>query len=1152
MSEKIFIGNSTLHTEGKEINGSFVDINNERFYKISNFDQMPDFFMSIVSAYDHWMFISSNGALSAGRKNKEYSLFPYYTDDKIHDSADITGSKTIIFVEKDSKQHLWEPFSQKYEHLWNIQRNLYKNVFGNRVLFEEINTDLDLIFRYEWQAGKDLGFVRRAEIKNIAAETLNVNILDGIQNVLPAFVNSDMQTRYSTLVDAYKKNELTDSGIGIYYLSSVPSDKAEPSEGLRANVVWSECEGESRKLLSSKQVNTFRKTAEIVEETDVRAERGAFFLNQILNIEPETSNVWHIIADVHKDASEIIEIEHILSDKNRLTNKILDELNSSSLKLKRIISKADGLQLTSDELSTSRHTANVLFNCMRGGIFNDDSGIDTGNFRCHVEKHNSEVFNNEQQFLQSLSDFIPYEKLLKLCLENGNSSLIRLAYEYLPLVFSRRHGDPSRPWNLFTIQLKDENGRDVFSYEGNWRDIFQNWEALAISYPIYLESMIVKFLNASTVDGYNPYRISESGIDWEVIEPDNPWSNIGYWGDHQIIYLLKLLELSVKYDKRKLFDLLDKEIFCFANVPYQIKSYEEICRNPYDTIVFDDDSHDQSIALSKTLGADAKLVRTSEGAVFQVNLIEKLLLTLFTKLSNFIPEAGIWLNTLRPEWNDANNALVGNGTSMVTLYYMRRYIQFLSSFLEEVSHENLKLTKELLQFFSELSLAFEEFKPVLERHFTDEERKRFTDKVGQAGSTYRKLVYGGYSGIKQNLKRSKLQKFLKTTNEYIDHSIQSNKRTDELYHSYNTLKFSTDSNSIKVNRLYEMLEGQVAVLSSGYLNVSESIQLLDSLKKSKLFREDQFSYLLYPNRQLQRFLQKNTISESFSVRSELIDLLDKNGDKSLVVKDLNGTFHFNGDFRNADDLIRSIEKLKSQGYEKLVEKEYDAILNSWEEMFKHSEFTGRSGTFFAYEGLGSIYWHMVSKLLLAVGEIYYHSNSVNSDKTDLYKLIEHYYEIRAGIGLNKSPDVYGAFPTDPYSHTPADEGAKQPGMTGQVKEDIISRFYELGVCVKDGIIEFKPFLLRRSEFLSKEQNFSYFSHTGEYTEMKLNPRQLAFTFCGIPIIYTLSDDQRVQIFFEDKKIEFDSLKIDKQSSSLIFKRENKILKIEVYLKPKLN
>ena len=56
--------------------------------------------------------------------------------------------------------------------------------------------------------------------------------------------------------------------------------------------------------------------------------------------------------------------------------------------------------------------------------------------------------------------------------------------------------------------------------------------------------------------------------------------------------------------------------------------------------------------------------------------MEKMLATVMSKIANFIPEGGIWMNTQRPEWNDANNALVGYGVSMVTLYYLRRFIIF--------------------------------------------------------------------------------------------------------------------------------------------------------------------------------------------------------------------------------------------------------------------------------------------------------------------------------------------------------------------------------------------------------------------------------------------------------------------------------------------
>ena len=89
------------------------------------------------------------------------------------------------------------------------------------------------------------------------------------------------------------------------------------------------------------------------------------------------------------------------------------------------------------------------------------------------------------------------------------------------------------------------------------------------------------------------------------------------------------------------------------------------------------------------------------------------------------------------------------------------------------------------------------------------------------------------------------------------------------------------------------------------------------------------------------------------------------------------------------------------------------------------------------------------------------------------RLFDHYYEIQAGVGVHKSPQLYGAFPTDPYSHTPGGKGAQQPGMTGQVKEDVLSRIGELGVFVKEGKLNFSPKLLRESEFITTPQTFKY-------------------------------------------------------------------------------
>ena len=108
-------------------------------------------------------------------------------------------------------------------------------------------------------------------------------------------------------------------------------------------------------------------------------------------------------------------------------------------------------------------------------------------------------------------------------------------------------------------------------------------------------------------------------------------------------------------------------------------------------------------------------------------------------------------------------------------------------------------------------------------------------------------------------------------------------------------------------------------------------------------------------------------------------------------------------------------------------------------------------------------------------------------------MYDHYFEINAGIGVHKSPDLYGAFPTDAYSHTPSGKGAQQPGMTGQVKEDLLSRFGELGVKVRHGVVEFNPVILRIEEFLTTKDVFNFINLAKEKCRIDLDAGSLAFT-----------------------------------------------------------
>ena len=728
VDKEIYLGNTVRRSQTDNVQGSYVEIDGENFYRIGGYDQMDDFFISVVSDSNHWMFISTRGGLTAGRVNSESALFPYYSDDKVSDGSPYTGSRTLLLVTTTQRTSLWEPFSESLAGIYDITRNLYKNILGDKLIFEEINHDLNMSFRYAWRTSDRFGFVKTSKLTNLNSTHVEVEILDGIENIIPYGVESAVQNELSCLVDAYKKHELDqNSGLAVYSMSSILVDRAEPSEALSVTSAWSEGLPHVTTLLSSDQLNCFRQGLKVEQESDIRGRRGAYFVNSMVHLLAGEARQWNIVAEVNQGPAKIRDLIAYINENQQISADIDEDIALGSKNLARIVGTSDGFQVTEDRLSANHHFANVLFNVMRGGLFADNYWLPKEDLAEFIRVTNKEVSERCSLLLEGLGQRIHYSDLIEAAERTKDLDIKRLCYEYLPLSFSRRHGDPSRPWNKFNIEVKKDDGSELLNYEGNWRDIFQNWEALSLSIPNFVESMICKFVNASTADGYNPYRITKNGIDWEKPDPSDPWANIGYWGDHQIIYLLKFLELSKSYHPGTLKNFLTADLFCYANVPYRIKAYEDLLVDPHNTIDFDETADRLIQQRVASTGSDGRLLWDTSGSVYKVNLTEKLLVTMLAKLSNFVPEAGIWMNTQRPEWNDANNALVGFGVSMVTLYYTRRFQQYLRDLFSEVTFEQVVVSAEVVSLLDNVEATFNTHRHLLQGGFNDSQRKSMLD-----------------------------------------------------------------------------------------------------------------------------------------------------------------------------------------------------------------------------------------------------------------------------------------------------------------------------------------------------------------------------------------------------------------------------------------
>jgi len=603
--------------------------------------------------------------------------------------------------------------------------------------------------------------------------------------------------------------------------------------------------------------------------------------------------------------------------------------------------------------------------------------------------------------------------------------------------------------------------------------------------------------------------------------------------------------------------MLSEQRFSFVHVPYKIKPFEDLILDPFNSIIFDEELDNRIEERTLRIGSDGALLHDQQGNIHKVSLIEKLLIIYLVKTTNFVPDGGIWMNTQRPEWNDANNALAGWGLSMVTLEYLIRSVHLTKQLLksiEEKGKADMVLGDLTFEFLQSVLNSLQGYAHLLETGFSNVDRWTFMSTLGLIGSSYRCAVYEyGVTEVKHTVSLSPIFDYLDILETYLFSSVHKNKRSDGMYHAYNVLKMQ--HNSIELQHLPLMLEGQVAVLSSGVLSTEEAVTLLDVLRDSSLYREDQNSYMLYPRSHVKGFIDRNTIGNEQIEASELLKTLMATGDTSLVNKDSNGVYHFNGRLSSREDVSEVLEALsEEESLHELVKKEQEKIVLLYEEVFEHDTYTGRSGRMFAYEGNGSIYWHMVSKLLVAAQENLIRARVNKEGESLLMELYKRYASVRSGLGYQKSAYDYGAFPMDPYSHTAWLCGAKQPGLTGHVKEELLTRTGELGLRFVQGSLVLDPFYFCRSEFLEAEDTFTYYDVKQNCCTLQMPCGTAGFSYCQVPVIYHTAEDSDLKIIItraDGREIHHTSHLLPKEVSKNIMQRDGTIERIDLWMDFKL-
>jgi hypothetical protein len=123
-------------------------------------------------------------------------------------------------------------------------------------------------------------------------------------------------------------------------------------------------------------------------------------------------------------------------------------------------------------------------------------------------------------------------------------------------------------------------------------------------------------------------------------------------------------------------------------------------------------------------------------------------------------------------------------------------------------------------------------------------------------------------------------------------------------------------------------------------------------------------------------------------------------------------------------------------------------------------------------------------------------------------------------------------------------------MTGQVKEEILTRFGELGIRVSEGRVRIRPALLRSREFVRERREFCYLDVDGNWQNIAVPAHGLAFTWCQVPVIYSLDDGRKPSLTItrnDGSQETTHDLALSAADSTAIFERSGRLRSLHVVL-----
>ena len=703
-----------------------------------------------------WCYYVNRGqaVVSFGVDNKDHSIMEFYPAHQAYQNVKTTGFRTFLKV----NGVVTESFAnEEVPHYMDIAMN------GLKIEEENQKTGLTTTVEYFTLPGEKLGaLVRKVTVTNKRAESVDVEMLDGMPAVIPYGVGLDSMKNMGQTAKAWMQVENVEEKVPFYRVRASMGDTAVVTAILGGNFAFAVKEdGELlTPIVDPNLVFTYdcamrkaigfekKSLEELYQEKQITMNQlpCAFFGRKKTLAPGEAVTIHEVIGQVEKKA-------------------ILDEY----------------MKETRDE--------------------------------AYFEQKKSETVTSVEALCEGIAtetgnpDFDAYCKYTYMDNVLRGGYPIKLGNNKIFYVYSRKHGDLERDYNYFSMLP------EFYSQgNGNFRDVNQNRRCDTFFAPFVERENIKEFYSLIQLDGYNPlgiekltyqltderakqilagvvserieevkafvtkpftpgalYRLLEEAFEKEEVNPlflqmiDFAESLVngnfgeGYWSDHwtyNLDLILDYLEVFPEKEKEMLYEEAYTTFLSQVNVNPRRKRYAktEHGLRQYHAL---DEKNKKSTA--------EKLVREDygKGTILKMTLLEKLVLLCATKYATLDAYGmGIEMEGGKPGWYDALNGMPGLfGSSMAETYELCRMLEYTIGAMKKYPG-TLSLTEEFAPFLSELAKITAENKESIQACENAESAKEvkengevlaFWNQINDAKEQYRSVVFEGISGKKQKV-----------------------------------------------------------------------------------------------------------------------------------------------------------------------------------------------------------------------------------------------------------------------------------------------------------------------------------------------------------------------------------------------------------------